>query len=182
MKQTALYFIDNPSEIKQILLIGEKQIILFQSKIESHNIKSGGKCEFKFYNNTYFDFYHYDNYKWVLNEKFLIGYKVYEGTTAIFGRDPTKYGKIFNYEIEKKKNIPIKYPTFIGSKNKTFPKYQKKDSDVKGSFDMALKTQYDILKKYIEEGHKDKLLDDFEKNSIILLEIENNLIKINEKN
>ena len=178
-KETALYLIDNPSEIKQSLLIGEKPIILFQSKIESQNIKSGGKCEFKFYNNTYFDCYHYDSFKWCLDENFAIAYKLGEGAAAIFGRDPTKYGKIFNYEIEIKKfkNNAITFPTFIGSKSKAFPKIQKKDSDFKDSLDVSIKNQYDILKKYIEQGRDDKLLDEFDKDFIGLLEIENNLIK-----
>ena len=87
MKKTALYLIDNLAEIKQSLLIVEKPIILFQSKIESQNIKSGGKCEFKFYNNTFFDCYHYDILKWILDDKFIIGYKLSEGEVAIFGRD-----------------------------------------------------------------------------------------------
>ena len=156
-KQTALYLIDNPSEIKQSLLMGEKPIILFQSKIESQNIKSGGKCEFKLHNNTYFDCYHYDNFKWTLDDNFIMAYKLNEGAVAIFGKDPAKYGKIFNYEIEIKKNNPLFLGSLFNSKNKIFPKYSKKDS---GSFD------YESLKQYVE---KDKFLDSKDKDNFFAL-------------
>ena len=173
-KETALYLIDNPSEIKQSFLIGEKPVILFQSKIESQNIKSGGKCEFKFYNNTYFDCYHYDNLKWALDGQFIIGYKINEGAAAIFGRDPDKYGHIFKFEIENKKlnNNESSFPFFFGSKNKVFPKYKKLDSDLKESYD--IKDEYELLKKYAEENKDDKLFTS-------LIEFEANLIKLGEE-
>ena len=59
--------------------------------------------QFKFYNNTYFDCNHYDNFKWVIDNQFIIAYKLNKGAVAIFGRDPNKYGKTFNYEIVIKK-------------------------------------------------------------------------------
>ena len=102
-KETALYLIDNPAEIKQNLLLGEKPIILFQSRIEKQNMKSGGKCEFRCYNNSYFDVISYENYKWCLDENFIIAYRLNEGACAIFGRDQEKYGKTFTYNIDIKK-------------------------------------------------------------------------------
>jgi ABC-type uncharacterized transport system substrate-binding protein len=89
-KETALYLIDNPTEIKQSLCLGEQPIILFQSRIETQNIKSGGRSEFKCYNNTYFNVLNYQSYMWSLDENFVIAYILNEGACAIFGRDPKK--------------------------------------------------------------------------------------------
>ena len=178
IKETALYLIDNPAEIKQSLLIGEKPTILFQSKIESQTIKSTGKCDFKFHNNTYFDCYQYDTFKWMSDDKFLIAYKLNEGAAAIFGKDDTKYGKIFNYEIEIKKNNQFALPSLFNKKYKQFPK--KKDLEFKDSFENQVKTQYELIKQYLDKNKdKDKIsdLEQFDKEIFGLLEIESNLFK-----
>ena len=131
-KETALYLIDNPSEIKHSLLIGDKSIVLFQSRIESQNMKSGGKCEFRCYNNTYFDVYSYGSYKWCMEDNYIIAYKLNEGACAVFGRQPEKYGKIFNYNIHID-NDKNNYSELLGYNNKKFPSHErnpfKKDDD-----------------------------------------------------
>ena len=151
-KDTALYLIDNPSEIKQSLLIGDKPIVLFQSRIETQNIKSGGRCEFRCYNNTYFDVYNYENYKWCIDENFVISYKLNEGACAIFGREPEKYGKTFNYNIDIKKE-KVNLSEMMEFKNKIFDKNRRSlfKKDEEGN--ELLK--YVMLKKLQDENPND---------------------------
>ena len=151
-KNTALYLIDNPSEIKQSLLIGDKPIILFQSRIESINTKSGGKFDIKCYNNTYFDIYRYENYKWCIDENFLIAYKLNEGACAVFGRDENKYGKIFNYklDINQDKNKHIDFSEFKGKYFKNLKNIIFKKDEDKEDF-----LNYVMLKQFKEENSND---------------------------
>ena len=161
-KETALYLIDNPSEIKQSLLIGDKPIVLFQSRIETQNIKSGGRCEFRCYNNTYFDVYNYENYKWCIDENFVISYKLNEGACAIFGREPEKYGKTFNYNIDIKKD-KVNLSEMMEFKNKIFDKNRrilfKKDEEGNELL------KYVMLKKLQDENPND-IYDELNKDFI----------------
>ena len=162
-KDTALYLIDNPSEIKQSLLVGDKPIILFQSRIESINTKSGGIFDIKCYNNTYFDIYRYENYKWCIDENFVVAYRLNEGACAIFGRDENKYGKTFNYKIDLNQDNK-KYINLIDIKSKDFPKniknlFLKKDDE--GGAELL---KYVMLRKYREENSiPDDIYDELNK-------------------
>ena len=151
-KETALYLIDNPSEIKHSLLIGDKSIVLFQSRIESQNMKSGGKCEFRCYNNTYFDVYSYGSYKWCMEDNYIIAYKLNEGACAVFGRQPEKYGKIFNYNIhiDNEKN---NYSELLGYNNKKFPSNER--NPFKKDDDGTELLKYIMLKKMQDENQVD---------------------------
>ena len=166
-KETALYLIDNPAEIKQSLLVGDKPIILMQSRIESHNMKSGGRCEFRCYNNTYFDVYSYENYKWCLDENFVIAYKLNEGACAIFGREQEKYGKIFSYETNIKKEKSI-FVDLLGIKKKILSRKKKNLKDEEGSELF----KFIMLKKLQDENPND-IYEDFNKDFIEFMETGN---------
>jgi len=99
--KTALYLVDNPPEIKQSLLIGEKPIILFQGKINLINMKSVGKPEIVLTKNPYFDILQFDLLKWSIDENYIIAHKYKEGAAVLFGRNEEKYLKEFNYSIKK---------------------------------------------------------------------------------
>ena len=166
-KETALYLIDNPAEIKQSLLVGDKPIILMQSRIESQNMKSGGRCEFRCYNNTYFDVYSYENYKWCLDENFVIAYKLNEGACAIFGREQEKYGKIFSYETNIKKEKSI-FVDLLGIKKKILSRKKKNLKDEEGSELF----KFIMLKKLQDENPND-IYEDFNKDFIEFMETGN---------
>ena len=166
-KETALYLIDNQTEIKQSLLIGDKPIILFQSRIENQNMKSGGKCDFRCYNNSYFDVYYYQNYKWSLDENFVIAYGLNEGACAIFGRDPEKYGKTFSYKTNIKKE-KANIAELFGFKDRLFSK-KFKSSLYKKDEEGSELLKYVMLKKLQEENPSD-IYEDFNKEFIEFIE------------
>ncbi len=168
-KETALYLIDNPTEIKQSLCLGEQPIILFQSRIETQNIKSGGRSEFKCYNNTYFNVLNYQSYMWSLDENFVIAYILNEGACAIFGRDPKKYGKEFTYDINIKKESK-NYSDLLNFKNKVFPNIKKGGllNNEEGSELFKL-----VMFKKLQKDNSKDVYDDFGKSFFEIFENEN---------
>ena len=84
--KTALYLVENEKEIKQPLLISEKNLLLIQTKIESTNFKNN-RADFRIAKNSVFDVTQFDLLKWAFSKHYVMAYKLKEGACVLFSRN-----------------------------------------------------------------------------------------------
>lgn len=101
-EKATLFLIDKADKIKEPLLLPCGQIVLFQSKVDPMIIESRNN-EYRRSNGTssVFDIVVFDEFKWVLTEKYVIAYKLRGGYAYIFSLNEcdTKFIKHEEYEI-----------------------------------------------------------------------------------
>lgn len=85
-EKAALYLIDHGQKVREPLLIPERSILLFQTKLEGV-AKLHSKSEFKALKNSIIDVSQFDLFKWVITKDNIIAYKFKEGTSFVFSRD-----------------------------------------------------------------------------------------------
>jgi hypothetical protein len=102
-EKAALYLIDHGQKVREPLLIPEKSLLLFQTKLEGV-AKLHSKSEFKALKNSIIDVSQYDLFKWVITKDNIIAYKLKEGTSYVFSRDANKV-KDYKIKFESKQDL-----------------------------------------------------------------------------
>ena len=104
IKRAANYLVNSGDKIREVLLLPEKHLLLFQNKLEGILQKNVNvKAEFKASKNSIMDISSYENMKWAINKDILMGYKIREGLCYVFSTDPSKVREIkYQYNEDRK--------------------------------------------------------------------------------
>ena len=104
IKKAATYLVNAGDKIREVLLLPEKSILLFQNKLEGILQKNVNvKAEFKASKNSIMDVSQYETFKWAINKEVIMGYRIREGVCYVFSTDPNKVHEIkYQYNEDRK--------------------------------------------------------------------------------
>jgi hypothetical protein len=157
IQKAANYLVNAGDKIREVLLLPEKTVLLFQNKLEGIIQKNANvKTEFKATKNSIMDVSQYETFKWAINKDILIAYKLRDGICYVFSNDPSKVREIKYQYNEDKKLTKI-----LDTLNKLDPSVREQlESEIGNNIDQFINTQIINDKQETKEEETVKVVEE----------------------